>query len=311
MKITVVGPGAIGCLFAAYLARAGEQVALLDYRSERAALLSQKGIVVDREKDRFRARLKVTADPGEVRETAVLIFCVKAGDTGTAGARLRGIISDESYFLTLQNGLGNLEKLGELFGKERGFAGVTSHGATLIDTGHVRHAGIGDIWLGLTSETAQSSKAEAKLQDLAATFNRAGLQANISGSIEGLIWRKLLVNVGINALTAILGVPNGKLLVSPACRELMSKAVAEAVQVAELCNIPLNLAEELERVRHVCRATAANISSMLQDVRRKKNTEIAYINGAVVQIAASNGVAAPVNEVLTALVKSLEAHYEG
>jgi 2-dehydropantoate 2-reductase len=118
-----------------------------------------------------------------------------------------------------------------------------------------------------------------------------------------------VVNVGINALTAILGVPNGELLNIPTCQNVLDGAVAEAVQVASGCGIQLQLPEEIERVRAVCNSTAVNISSMLQDVKRQKKTEIDQINGAVVRMAASLGMATPVNEVLTALVRGLEAGY--
>jgi 2-dehydropantoate 2-reductase len=129
--------------------------------------------------------------------------------------------------------------------------------------------------------------------------------------IEVVLWRKLVVNVGINALTAILGVPNGELLRIHDCANLMNGAVAEAVEVARYCGIHLNPMEEIERVRAVCRSTTSNISSMLQDVRRKKKTEIDQLNGVVVKMAASYGMTAPVNEVLTALVRSLEAVNSG
>ena len=115
--------------------------------------------------------------------------------------------------------------------------------------------------------------------------------------------------MGINALTAILGVPNGELLNLPESQKVMARAVAEAVEMAQLDGVHLHTPDEIERVKDVCRSTAANISSMLQDVRRQRKTEIDYINGAVVHLAARNGVAAPVNEVLTALVRSLEAGY--
>jgi 2-dehydropantoate 2-reductase len=151
----------------------------------------------------------------------------------------------------------------------------------------------------------------AKLQNLAVTFNRAGLQAKVVDDIEAVLWRKLVVNVGINALTAILGVPNGELLRIHDCTSLMNGAVTEAVEVAGRCGIQLNLPEEIERVRAVCRSTRANISSMLQDVRRQKKTEIDQLNGVVVKMAASYGMTAPVNQVLTAIVRSLETGYMG
>lgn len=311
MEIVVVGPGAIGCLFAAYLARAGSTVWLLDHRPERAKQIGERGITVESERGDFHVQMKVTAKPAEIRSADLLILCVKANNTADAAARLQGTIPPQSHLLTLQNGLGNVERLGEFFDSSRILAGATSHGATLLDVGRVRHAGYGVIWIGETGGTSSSLAGREKLQNLAATLNRAGLQAQVVDDIEAVLWRKLMVNVGINALTAILGVPNGELLRIHECTNLMDGAVAEAVKVARHCGINLNPTEEIERVRAVCRSTTTNISSMLQDVRRKKKTEIDQLNGVVVKMAAMYGTTAPVNEVLTALVRSLEAGNSG
>ena len=309
MEIVVVGPGAIGCLFAAYLARAGGAVLLLDHRPERAKLLGERGITVESERGGFHVRMKVTAKPAEIRSAELLILCVKANSTADAAARLKGNISPQSHLLTLQNGLGNVERLGEFFGSSQILAGATSHGATLLEVGRVRHAGYGEILMGKTGGASSTPAGVAKLQNLAVTFNRAGLQAQVVDEIESVLWRKLAVNVGINALTAILGVPNGELLRINDCASLINGAVREAVEVAGHCGIQLKLQEEIERVRAVCRSTTANISSMLQDVRRKRKTEIDQLNGAVVKMAASYGTTAPVNEILTAIVRSLETVY--
>ncbi len=309
MSITVIGPGAIGCLLAAYLARTGEEVYLLDHRPERAALLKDRGIAVDGEREKFHTPIKVTADPTEISSAEILILCVKASDTAVAAAMLKDAFPPETHLLTLQNGLGNIEKLSEFFGSDRILAGATSHGATLLEIGRVRHAGYGEIWMGETSGVSSNQANRSKLQNLATTLNRAGLQAQVVDDIQSILWRKLVVNVGINALTAILGVPNGELLRIPECRSVMDGAVEEAVQVARGCGIHLQVPEEIERVRAVCSSTATNISSMLQDVKRQNKTEIDQINGAVVRMAARHGMASPVNEVLTALVRGLEAGY--
>jgi 2-dehydropantoate 2-reductase len=281
----------------------------LDYRPKRATLLQDRGIAVEGEREAFHTPIKATAYLTEIRSTDIFILCVKASDTAVVAAKLKDAIPPESHLLTLQNGMGNREKLSESFGSDRVFAGVTSHGATLLEVGRVRHAGYGEIWLGETSGTNSSQAGGAMLQNLATTMNRAELQAQVVDDIEPILWSKLVVNVGINALTAILGVPNGELLKIPTCQNVMDGAIAEAVQVASGCGIQLHLQKEIEKVRAVCNSTAANISSMLQDVKRQKKTEIDQINGAVVRMAASLGMASPVNEVLTALVRSLEEGY--
>ncbi|UCG14355.1 MAG: 2-dehydropantoate 2-reductase [Deltaproteobacteria bacterium] len=309
MRISVIGPGAIGCLLAAYLARAGEQVSLLDYRPERAALLNAKGITVHGVREDFHTNVKATTDTAEISSAAVLIVCVKACNTAAVASLLKDAISSESHLLTLQNGLGNVEKLGEFFPSHRIFAGVTSNGATLLGVGRVRHAGYGEIWVGEGIENSSTPVGQRKLQNLVAVLDRAGLKAQLVDDIQTVLWRKLVVNVGINALTAVLGVANGVLLEIPQCQDIVQNAVTETVQVAHCYGVHLDATEEIDRVREVCSSTAANISSMLQDVNQKKKTEIDYINGAVVRMAARRGRVSPVNQVLTALVQSLETGY--
>jgi len=311
MNIVVIGPGAIGCLLAAYLTKVGADICLLDYRPDRASLLQQKGIQVEKEDGGFHTPVKATANPSEISSAELFLLCVKAVDTEVAAAPLRGIISESSSFLTLQNGLGNVEKLGELFGRDRVLAGVISHGATLIDVGHVRHAGRGEIWLGPSAKISLNPDRKKRLDHLVLTLNQAKLQASVADDIEHIIWRKLVANVGINALTSILGVPNGKLLDYPECQVLMSKAIEEAVTIARHYGIELDTAEEIDRVRNICRSTGANRSSMLQDVIHRRKTEIDYLNGSVVRLAARHGISVPVNEVLAALVRSIEAGYGG
>lgn len=310
MTIAVIGPGAIGCLIAAYLAKAGANLWLLDHRPERAALLKERGIAVDGERGGIHTHIEVTADPARISSTTAIIVCVKACDTKGVAAALQGVVSPDSCILTLQNGLGNVEELSDFFGPHRVFAGVTSHGATMLDAGRVRHAGYGEIWLGQAAKASSSPAHQAKLRRVAASLNRAGLQAHVVDDIHSFVWRKLVVNVGINALTAVLGVRNGELAKIPESQEIMEMAVTEAVGVARHQGIHLRVSEEIERVRAVCESTAANISSMLQDVRRRKKTEIDQINGAIVRLAQQHGLPSLVNTVLTALVKSIEATYD-
>jgi 2-dehydropantoate 2-reductase len=142
---------------------------------------------------------------------------------------------------------------------------------------------------------------------LAELFNACGLPAELSHDLDALIWSKLLVNVGINALTALLRVPNGVLAEAAEARALMAQAVAEAVAVARARGTALAEADPLEHVLAVARATGANRSSMLQDVLRGSPTEIAAINGAVVREGRRLGVPTPVNSLLTSLVQALDA----
>ena len=133
------------------------------------------------------------------------------------------------------------------------------------------------------------------------------METVVSSNMEGLIWDKLLVNVGINALTAITGLPNGRLPEDPHTCAIMEEAVREGVRVAEAKGVTLTYEDAAAHCAQVARTTALNRSSMLQDMEAARPTEVDMINGAVVREAEKLGLDAPVNRTLTRLVKALTA----
>ncbi|GAF76047.1 unnamed protein product, partial [marine sediment metagenome] len=137
--------------------------------------------------------------------------------------------------------------------------------------------------------------------------NHAGIHTEISSNIMRALWSKVLVNVGINPLTALTGLRNGELLDHPEIRQVMKRAVEEAMMVAQSLGIEMEFDNPVEKVYEVAEATAANRSSMLQDVERGRKTEIDALNGAIVELGRRIGVDTPVNETLVAAVKGLES----
>jgi len=144
---------------------------------------------------------------------------------------------------------------------------------------------------------------------IAAALNAAGIDTTLAADIRRTVWDKLLVNVGINAITALTGIRNGQLLDLDVTGDLCRAAVQEAAAVARARGIDVR-GDAAEHVLQVARATAANRSSMGQDVDRGRQTEIDVINGVIVREARKAGLEAPVNRTLTALIETLQAHYK-
>lgn len=303
MNILVVGPGAMGCLFAARLKIAGCSVALFDHNTERADLLNSRGIMVEGVTGEYSANLPVVSGELPFQPDFTLI-CVKSTKTEEAARSVRQWISHQSMMVTLQNGVGNLEILKDLFGRDMVLGGVTAEGATVLDWGKIRHAGQGATVIG------PCKTPEAPAEKLAAVFRQAGFDAKADDNIDNLIWGKLVVNVGINALTAITGLKNGRLPQIKGTGIIMEEAVKEAVRVAEAKEIELPFPDPLARVIEVCHATSGNIASMLQDVLNKRTTEVDFINGAIVREGLALNIPTPVNLTLTSLVKILQETYE-
>jgi 2-dehydropantoate 2-reductase len=302
MEILIIGAGAMGGLFGALLAPHA-RVCLFTTNAAHAAAINRDGLRLTGLDGVERCSTPRALTDPEVygRRADLVLICTKARATGEAALTARRLLAADGLALTLQNGLGNLEQIAAVVGPERAAAGITAQAATLLAPGHVRHAGDGPTELAATPGQAQAITA------VAALFNRAGITTRVSDDVDALLWSKLIVNVGINALAAVLRVPNGVLARVEPCEALMAEAVAEAVAVARALHIGLEFVRQLERVRQVCALTSANRASMLQDILRGAATEIDVINGAVVAKGEAVGVATPVNRLLTRLIKALEA----
>lgn len=303
MRFLIVGPGAMGCLFAARLSKAGYDVTLLDYIKERAEEINLQGIYVEGVTGKYSVSVPTLAGKIQSQPDFVLI-CVKSTKTKAAAETVKPWLSPKAVVATLQNGVGNLEILEGIFGRERVLGGVTAEGATVLGWGKIRHAGQGSTIFG------PKSGPESPSERIVEAFNRAGFKTSSAENVEGLIWGKLIINVGINALTAITGLKNGRLPELTGTRLVMEKAVEEAVSVAKAKGIELPYDNPLSRVKDVCRDTAGNVASMLQDVLNKKITEVDFINGAIVREGERLGIPTPVNFTLTCLVQTIQETYE-
>jgi len=303
MNFLVVGPGAMGCLFANRLKKVGHNVTIADYRPERADFINRHGICVEEPSGRECVRVEAVTG-GIAHQPDVALFCVKANQTQEAAKGIAPWLRVDTSVVTLQNGLGNLELLEEVFGKGRVLGGVTAEGATLLGPGYARHAGRGQTIIG------PAKNMDGPVGKIVQAFEGAGFDTSTADDVEGLIWGKLIVNVGINALTAITRLKNGRLPDVQGTRTVMEMAVKEAMGIADARGIHLPYPNPFERVMEVCRATAENVASMLQDVLARRMTEIQAINGAIVREGLKLGIPTPVNLTLTSLVEAIQETYD-
>ena len=303
MKIFIAGAGAMGCLFAGMLAEAGHELRLLEKDAARVTAIQRFGLSIERDGVELPAtRPAITSNAGDAGIADMLLLLVKAYDTENAIQACLPAIGPDTTVLTLQNGLGNIEAIRRYVPQSLILAGTTAHGATLLGTGRVRHAGRGDTVIGaLAPEGAMRAYA------VQGVFQSSGIPTTVSASINSVLWGKLLVNAGINALTAIMAVKNGRVGDLAPLHAVMERAVLEGAAVALRLGIQLPYIDPVARTEEVCRATRDNISSMFQDISSGRRTEIDSINGVVSAYGKSLGIATPVNRMLTCLIKSLES----
>ena len=297
-KILIVGTGALATLFAAKLTRAGHQITMLGTWREGIQTLQRDGArLVDSRGNEQRFPVRATDDPQECSGTSQAIVLVKAWQTERAARQLRDCLAGDGLALTLQNGLGNRETLARSLGPERVALGSTTAGATLLGPGLVKEGGEGIL-------SVERNQALGPLEE---ALRSAGFTVQEVEDARSLIWGKLVVNAAINPLTAVLRVKNGELLERPFAREIMRALARETANVAHAENIFLPFEDPIARAEEVAFKTAANSSSMLQDVLRGAPTEIDAICGAVVQTAEKHKIGAPVNWTFWQLIRSLKS----
>lgn len=329
----VIGGGALGSLLCARLAQVGRVTLLTRWEEHAAAIEARGGITLlsEEEGSVLASGVEVARCAADVQLTAgtrpdAFLLAVKHSGTqraarDAADVLTRAAMADSArreaagcLVATMQNGIGNsaivareLARRGMLEDAAARITvaqGVTTNGATIVEPGSVRHAGRGPTDVGIVRAHSVTRDAEA-VERLCATLSAAGLAARAREDIETAVWEKLAVNAAVNALSALLRVPNGSVHASPACRSLAQRVVSEVATVARAEGAALALdadAALLERVLRVAERTAANRSSMLTDVLAGRRTEVDAINGAVVAAGAARGIATPINALLLDLL---------
>lgn len=291
MRALVLGTGAMGTSFAAGLARSGVAVTLAGTWAAALEAAARDGLGVEQDGEVWSARVEVRDVDAALPEADLTLVLVKSWQT----PRIAAVAARAGApILTLQNGLGNVEALEAAAGGGRVSAGVTTEGATLLAPGRVKR-------FPATTSLGAGPRGEW----LARVLRAAGFDTTLVPDVDALRWLKLAVNCAINPLTALLGFENGALLLSPLGSDLMARAAREVGAVAAAKGINLGV-DPARYAVEVAERTAANRSSMLQDVERGRPTEIDALCGALVREAEALGVPAPVNAWLCEEVRRRE-----
>jgi 2-dehydropantoate 2-reductase len=294
-----MGAGAVGCYFGALLARAGHEVVLIG-RPVHVAAIRQHGLRLQTAQLDVQVPLQAHTEPAAVRDADVVMFCVKATDTETAGAQLLPYLRPDALVLSMQNGVDNAPRLRQVLGAQPVSATVVYVAAGMAGPGHVQHHGRGELLLEPAAGDAQA----------VALLNAAGIPSQVSANVAGELWGKLIVNCAYNALSAIGQIAYGPLSALPGVQALMHDIVEECVAVARADGVA-DVGDGHLGVRRIAETMATQRSSTAQDLARGKTTEIAHLNGYVVRRGEALGVATPANRALLVAVQLLERAVEG
>jgi len=293
-----MGAGAVGCYYGGLLARAGHAVTLIG-RPQHVEAIRRDGLLLETRSFTEHVAVAASADAATVQGAQLVLFCVKSTDTESAADAIGPHLLPDALVLTLQNGVDNAGRLQARLSQK--VAPTVVYVATeMAGPGHLRHHGRGELVIAPTAASAQ----------IAGIFAQAGIPTEVSDNVTGALWMKLILNCAYNALSAIARLPYGRVVQGHGVESVMRDVVHECLAVARADGVVLP-GDAWQAVAGLVQTMPAQYSSTAQDLARGKRSEIDHLNGYVMRRGEALGVPTPVNRVLHALVKLIEARQAG
>ena len=299
-KICIIGCGAVGSLFAAHLARAAEaEIFAYDLAREHVDAIQRNGLRLSGAAD-FTAKLTATTDPKGLPRCDYGIVATKSIHTRSAIEQVAHLFDDRSAVCSVQNGVGNEEILAERV--KYVIRGTTFPAGHILEPGHAGYDIQGDTWIGPFEPTQTPM---TMVEELAGLLTRAGMNTIALADARGAQWTKLIFNAGTNPVGALTGLHHGAATFFRPTGELFEALIDEGLAVARALGIELHN-DPKALVLKAANAPGKHKASMLQDVLAHRQTEVDFMNGAIVQWGEKLGVPTPLNRAVWALVKGLE-----
>jgi 2-dehydropantoate 2-reductase len=300
MKVCVIGCGAVGSIFAAHLAKAGEvEVWAYDLWKDHIDAINANGLRISGAAE-ITARLHATTDPQQLPRCDYGIVATKAIHTKTAIAQAAHAFDENSAVCSVQNGVGNEELIAEHV--KLVIRGTTFPAGHPIAPGHIGYDIKGDTWIGPFEPT---NTPMPRLEELAGFLTRAGMNTIALKDARGAQWTKLIFNASTNPVGALTLLHHGAATRFAPTGQLFNDLIAEGEAVAKKLGIQLH-GDPRALVQKGANAPGKHRASMLQDVLAKRQTEVDFMNGAIAQAGEKIGVPTPLNKMLWALIKGLE-----
>ena len=308
LKIAVVGAGGLGSMYGGLLVESGQNVVLINpRRKEHVDIINSRGLtIVDDGIERI-VKCNAAIDSSNVGIVDLLILAAKAQHTEVAMKNSLPMIGDDTVALSIQNGIGCEELMGEIIGPEKVIGGATMQGGYYLGPGKIAHiAKLLPTYIG-----ELNGKITERVNKIAEIFDKAGLKTTVSDNINKIIWRKAILCVGGVAVNALCQFNYGELFDIDVVKEICYEAIDEAVTVAYAEGIymdPEDIAWSKDMVEKafVKERYDAPAGGVHIDILRGRKTDIDFKNGAIVRLAKKHSIPTPINKTLWALIKGLE-----
>ena len=303
MKIGILGAGAMGILFGGSLKKAGYDVKLIMRDRGKIEIINKEGIKLNLDNETYKVYPKAIA-PGVSNNFDLILVFTKTNDTINALESIKNYISKNTYLMSLQNGLGNFEKLLIYVDKSKIIYGTSMAPADLINIREVTSLG---------SHVSQFKSGDLNnnifVQNVALALNNAGLKSMINNKVDEVIWTKVAFNSAMNSVCALLEATPKVIYQNLKLKSFALSVALETCSIAENAGYNINKQEVIDNIELSCKEHGDHKPSMLQDILLKKKTEIDSINGEVARIGISYNVKTPLNNALFNMIKAKESEY--
>ena len=297
-QIMVVGAGSVGGFFGAHLAKNNSNVSFL-LRPRTLEAVKRNGLTIKSAKGNFTVHPPAASDPRELATPDLIILAVKAYDLDEVMTQLEPVLTDRTVILTLQNGIDTEDRIIARLHRDCVVGGVAFIYSKIVEPGVIEHYKRGGVAIG----ELMGHKSE-RLSQIAEIFKQAGISCQLSEDIRKSKWEKMCWNCVFNPLTVVIDDKVAKALDHPEMAGVIRQIVGEVAAVSAAVKVPLapDMAEKVVKWTQELRDIH---TSMYDDWKAKRPTEIDYLNGYIVRVGRELGIPTPVNEALTAMVKTI------
>ena len=299
MKIVVLGSGAMGSLFGGYLSKHND-VWMVDIDQNKVNVINEKGVKVTEPEGIKTFYPKAVTDTSELPKMDLIIIFVKAMFSESALSSNFHLIGENTYLMTLQNGVGHEAVLSKFTDKKNVVIGSTQHNSSLIAPGEIHHGGGGITSIGLLEGNSK------ELSGIAGIFSKCGFKTITSQNVQQQIWSKLMLNTSVSSLTAVLQVKLGFILEDKYAWTIAQRLAKEAVDVANASGLNFDFDEVIGEIEKVLEGAKEGYTSIYADIKNGAKSEVDTISGSVVKEGKRLGIPVPAHEVIVGLIHSLE-----
>ena len=304
--VVIIGAGGMGALFGSILHAGGLKVVLQDTNLEHVEAIRREGLQIKGFGGDRKVKITAISDPGQIQSADLLLFQCKGNASRDAAQQVKHLTRQGAVCISFQNGLGNEEVIAEEVGPKNVLGGLTTMAGFMTGPGQIHDFSRVPSYIG-----EMECRISERSLSIAGKLSKAGLETHAVQNIQLEIWKKLLGNISMSALSGLTNLKVAPLMAIPELRSVSFQAMEEALSVGLGLGLPLERDAVIEGMEMISQpgGTGDNKSSLCVDLLNQRRSEVDFIYGNVIEIGESKGIPTPTLKTLYALVKGVESHF--